>query len=49
MCAYLLKAENGTSEAMKEAGKDAFNTGVSDYEKRKVIAKTYTKKKECSV
>ena len=34
---------------MKEAGKDTFNTGVSDYEKMKVIAKPYTKKKECSV
>ena len=49
MCAYFSKAEDGTSEAMKEAAKDVFNSGVSDYEKMKAIAKTYTTKRECSV
>ena len=33
MCAYFSKAEDGTSEAMKEEAKDAFNRGVSYYEK----------------
>ena len=32
MYAYFSKAEVGTSEAMKEAGKDAFNRGMSDYD-----------------
>ena len=49
MCAYFSKAEDGTSEAMKEVAKDAFNRGVSDYEKMKAIAKAYTTKRECSV
>ena len=49
MCAYFSKAEDGTSKAMKEAAKDVFNSGVSDYENMKAIAKTYTTKRECSV
>ena len=49
MCAYFSKAEDGTSEAMKEEAKDAFNRGVSYYEKMKAIAKAYTTKRECSV
>ena len=49
MCAYFSKAEDGTSEAMKEVAKDAFNRGVSYYEKMKAIAKAYTTKRECSV
>ena len=40
---------DGTSEAMKEAAKDAFNRGVSDYEKMKAIAKAYTTNRKCSV
>ena len=46
MCAYFSKAEDGTSEAMKEAAKDAFNRGVPDYEKMKAIPKAYTTKRE---
>ena len=49
MCAYLSKAEDGTSEAKKEAGKVAFNKSVSDYEKTKAIAKAYTAKRECLI
>ena len=30
MCVYFSKAEDGTSEAMNEAAKDAFNRGVSE-------------------
>ena len=45
----LCNAEDATSEAMKEADKDAFNRGVSDHEKMKAIAKAYTTKRECSV
>ena len=32
----------GLQEAMREVGKDAFNRGVSDYERKKAIAKPYT-------
>ena len=41
----LCNAEDATSEAMKEADKDAFNRGVSDHEKMKAIAKAYTTKR----
>ena len=49
MCAYFSKAEDGTSQVMEEACKDAFNRDVLDCEKMKVIAKAYTTKTECSV
>ena len=49
MRAYFSKARDRTSEAMKEAGNDSFNRGVSDYEKMKAIAEAYNAKRECSV
>ena len=49
MCVYFSKAEAGTSEAMREVGKDAFNRDVADFERKKAIAKPYTTKRECSV
>ena len=48
MC-LLLKAEDGTSESMKEAVKDALNRGVSDYKNMKAIAKAYPAMRECSL
>ena len=47
--AYFSKAKDGTSETMKKAAKDAFKRGLSDYEKMKAIARSYTTKSECSV
>ena len=49
MCAYFPKAKDGNSRAMKKGIKNAFNRGVSDYEKMKTITKTYTTKRELSV
>ena len=43
MSVYFSKAENATSEAIKEVGKDEFN-----YEKMKALAKTHTTKRKCS-
>ena len=37
MDAYFSKAKDETSETMKEAGKNAFNKSVSDYEKMKTM------------
>ena len=43
------KAENRTSEAMKQTGKEALISSKSDYEKIKATAKAYTEKGKCSV
>lgn len=37
MDAYFSKAKDETSETMKEAGENAFNKSVSDYEKLKTM------------
>ena len=37
MDAYFSKAKDETSETIKEAGKNAFNKSVSDYEKLKTM------------
>ena len=49
MCAYFSMAENETSEAMKQAAKEAFFSGKTELEKMRAVAKTYSKKRECSV
>ena len=46
ICVYFSKPEDGTSEAMKEVGKDTFNRGVSDYERTKAIFNRYTYRPE---
>ena len=48
MCAYFSKSEDETSEAMKQAAKEALKGNKSDYEKMKAIAKAYITKRECS-
>ena len=45
MCAYFSKAENETSEAMKQAAKEAGMSGKTDLEKMRAVAKAYSKKK----
>ena len=49
MCAYFSKAEDETSEAMKQAAKEALSASKTDFETMKAIAKTYPTKRECSV
>ena len=49
MCAYFSKAENETSEAMKQAAKEAVMSGKTELEKMRAVAKAYSKKRECSV
>ena len=49
VCAYFSKAEDQTSEAMKQAAREAFISGKSDFAKTKAIAKAYTSKRECPV
>ena len=41
MCAYFSKAEDETSEALKQAAREAFILGKSDFTKMKTIAKAY--------
>ncbi|XP_057316777.1 uncharacterized protein LOC130657796 [Hydractinia symbiolongicarpus] len=49
MCAYFSKCEDETSQAMKQAAKEAFNSNKSYTEQMKLIAKVFTTKRECSV
>ena len=49
MCGYLLKAEDETSEAMKQTAKEALVSSTSDYENMKLIPKAYSTKRQCSV
>ena len=49
MCAYFSKSEDETSEAMKQAAKDACNMNKNNFEQMKSIARAYTTKRECSV
>ena len=49
MCAYFSKAEDETSEAMKQAAKEAPNARKTEFETMKAIAKAYSTKTECSV
>ena len=49
MCAYFSKSEDETSEAMKQAAKEAVTTNKSKFEQMKAIARAYATKRECSV
>ena len=49
MCAYFSKTENETSKALKQAAREATVSGKTDLEKMKVVAGTYSTKRECSV
>ena len=46
MCAHFSKAEDETSEAMKQAAKEALSGNKSHYDKRKAIARAYATKRE---
>lgn len=49
MCAYFSKCENETSEAMKQAAREAATSGCSYREQMKMIARAFTTKRQCSV
>ena len=49
MCAYFSKSEDETSQAMKQAAKEAATTGKDKLESMKTIARAYAAKRECSV
>ena len=51
MCAYCFKTEDETSEAIKQAAREALVGNKSDYEyeKMEAIARAYATERECSV
>ena len=49
MCAYFSKADNETSEVMKQAAKEASASRKSNFEKMRAIARAYSTKRESSV
>ena len=49
MCAYFSKADDETSEAMRQAAKEALNASKTEFETMKAIAKAYLTKRVCSV
>ena len=46
MCAYFSKAADETSEAMKQAAKEALTGSKSDNDKMKAITRAYTTKRQ---
>ena len=49
MGTYFSKAEDETSEAIKQTAKEVLNVGRTEFETMKAIAKAYSTKRECSV
>lgn len=49
MCSYFSKAEDETSQAMKQAAKQTSQCNKSHFEQMKAIARAYVTKRECSV
>ena len=49
MCAYFSKSEDKTSEAMKQAAKEAVTQKKEKFEQMKAIARAYITKREYSV
>ena len=49
MCAYFSKSEDETSEAMKQAAKEAINSNKTNVEQMKSVARAYATKRECSI
>ena len=47
--AYLSKAEDETSEPMKQPAKEESVSGESNLEKMRAVVRTYSMKRECSV
>ena len=49
MCAYLPKSEDKTSEAMKQAAREAYESGKPVCERMKSVARVYRTHREISV
>ena len=49
MCAYFSKSEDETSEAMKQAAKEAFKSNKTNIEQMRSVARVYATKRQCSV
>ena len=49
MCAYFSKSEDETSEAMKQAAKEALKSNKTNIEQMRSVARAYATKRECSV
>ena len=49
MCAYLSKSEDESTEAMKQAAKEAYESGKTIQEKMKLISKAYRTQREMSI
>ena len=49
MCAYFSKSEDETSEAMKQAAREALHTNKTNIEQMRSISRAYKTKRECSV
>ena len=49
MWTYFSKAEDETSEAIKQTAKEVLNVGRTEFETIKAIANAYSTKRECSV
>ena len=49
MCAYFSKSEDETSEAMKQAAREAFKSNKTNIEQMISVARAYATKRECSV
>ena len=48
MCAYLSQTEDECSPAMSQALSEAADAKFSNYEQTRLIAHTYTPKRECT-
>ena len=49
MCSYMSKQEDGCSQAMKQAVKEAAERHLDSYQQIKTVAHAYATKRECSV
>jgi len=49
MCAYLSKSEDESTEAMKQAAKEAYENGKTIQERMKLISKAYRTQREMSI
>ena len=49
LCAFFSKSKDESSEAMKQAPREAVKMDHNSYEQMKSIARAYVNKRECSV
>ena len=49
LCKYFWKTEDQSSQAMKQAAKEAFENNMLHHDTMKTIAKAYLRNRDCSV